>query len=207
MFCSNCGNKISKDTVFCSNCGKKISYQKNNKSKLIFCVLVCGFVIMVGLVCLHIKSQKSPISNVSSRVYNEAMQYIDKMYDTSIKGEIEVLIEKNPHIKTMDISTSIKGRNFNLYIGDKPTEEEKLLKKLVGKIWQYKCVIYAYEVLVDQYGQYNNSDVDEAMYMAKGVIAETDQKIDDAVYMLKNAKTMKDLKMVDKMLDGIFTEE
>lgn len=33
MFCSNCGNKIDKDSLFCSNCGMQVNNQGNDSNK------------------------------------------------------------------------------------------------------------------------------------------------------------------------------
>lgn len=213
MFCKKCGKEINEDELFCSGCGAKLnsdsSDKKNNiiRFKLIIVSLICIVIIIGLLLILQHKSQISPIDNVSNRIYSEAMEYLDEMEDESVKTEILTLIKKNPDLKMMEISVNLKGYKVELYIGKNPSSSEILLKRIIERIWQYKCVFFAYEIMIDEYDKYNNDDIEQAMYLAKGILSERETLVDNAIYQLRNAKSYEDLKDIDMLLDEIFVEE
>lgn len=211
MFCKKCGKEINDDELFCSCCGIKlktdITDNNNTRFKLILVSLSCIVIIASLLLILQLKAQKSPIDNVSNRIYSEAMEYLHQMEDESVKDEISTLIMKNPDLKMMEISVNLKGYKVELYIGENPSSSEILLKKIIERIWQYKCVFYAYEIMTDEYEKYNNDDIEQAMYLAKGVISEREELVDNVIYKLKDAKSYDDLKDIDMLLDEIFVEE
>ena len=210
MFCKKCWKKINNDEQFCPRCGTKIKSDisdKNSCYKLIPVALICMGIIIVLIFMLQIKTQKSPIDNVSNRIYIEAMEYLDEMEDESVKDEISILIMKTSDLKMMDISSKLKSYKVELYIGKNPSASEILLKKIIERIWQYKCVFYAYEIMADEYEKYNNVEIDNAMYLAKGAIFEREELVDDVICKLKKAKSYEDLRDIDMMLNEIFVEE
>ncbi|MCC8023709.1 MAG: zinc ribbon domain-containing protein [Clostridium sp.] len=202
MKCKKCGNEIPCESVFCPSCGTNL--QKNNKKILILGGITLFLLIGVVVAFFHQKNLKSPIEGVSKKVYEQGKEYLNTMESASVKKKVMLYVSEHKDENMDELSDQIEGVDFHIDLGRKPTEEEKYYSKLIEKFWESRCICYAHDSLIAEYENSNETAVQKASSLYKGIVAGFEDKISEAKDELSKAKDKKGMKKAYDTLDNIW---
>lgn len=203
--CKRCGKQNQLGALFCSECGS--SLKKRNWSYTVVCSVIClGLVLGTALVAAHRNSLKSPIEGLSKKVYDQGLEYLEKMDADEVEDAIIAYAgsHKGEQLNKVYVHAGI---DFDLDLGKKSTDEEQYYAKLIRKFWESKAICYAHKAIMGEYQDYDETAVQMATTLYKGIVSGFEDGIDEAEKELKEASDLSDMENAYRILDEIWESE
>lgn len=204
--CNKCNKEIAYGSVFCPSCGAK---QNNTRIKYIF--ISVAIVLLIIFLCIgitiHNRNLISPIDGVSQKVYTQGMEYIETMESASVRKATMAYVKSCKEDEMKDIHNHIDGVDFNIELGKNPTEEEIYFAKLISKFWESWAICYGHESIIAEYENSDETGVQMAASMYKGIVSGFKNDISEAKDILKKADDYTDMQKAYRVLEDIWEGE
>lgn len=203
--CKKCGKQNRMEALFCSECGG--SLKKRNWNYVVAGAVICLAVFLGAvLVVVHRNSLKSPIEGVSKKVYDQGWEYLEKMDADEVERAVIEYASSHKGEQLNKVYDHV-GIDFDLDLGKNPTDEEQYYAKLIQKFWESKAICYAHKAVMEKYNDYDETAVQMATTLYKGIVSGFEDGIEEAEEVLNKALDIKDLEKAYRILDEIWEGE
>lgn len=201
--CKKCGKQLDNKSIFCPSCGEKQVIRK--KVPLLVSVIIVVMILLLATgINVYINSMKSPIEGVSKKIYLQGMEYLETMESSTTKEAVTKYALNNEDEKLNDIYLHIDTVDFQVELGNKPTEEEIYFAKVITKFWESWAICYSHESVITKYEDSSATGVQIATSIYKGLVSEFKDGIAEAKETLKEASNISGMKKSYKILTDIW---